>query len=162
MQVVSSDDEVPTQTLRPRCTAKLSSHLTDANNDATPELRIHQPTHTGFIACGQQQTDSFKLSIAQNQTTQTTRAGPGTYQSNVNSRAASDSAASDGAASAKTIPRPVRPQDGVNGDGFFYDVHVQPVNEPKKRHQDKTCDVNGFFDPRPLCQVEYWQKTKHS
>ncbi|KAF9232872.1 WD40-repeat-containing domain protein [Melanogaster broomeanus] len=60
----------------------------------------------------------------------------------------------DGAASAKTIPRPVRPQDGVDEDGFFHDVHVQPVNEPKKRRQDKTCDVNGFFGPRPLCQVE--------
>ncbi|KAF9237263.1 hypothetical protein BU15DRAFT_63324 [Melanogaster broomeanus] len=50
--VISSDDEARAQTLRPRRTAKLSSRLTDANNDATPELRIHQPTHTRSIAHG--------------------------------------------------------------------------------------------------------------
>jgi hypothetical protein len=44
MLVLSSDNEVPAsnQTHRPRRTAKLSSRLTDPNNHATPELRIHQ------------------------------------------------------------------------------------------------------------------------
>lgn len=43
--------------------------------------------------------------------------------------------------------RPIHPQDNVDGDGFFNNVHVQPVNELKPRCEDKTWDVSTFFGP---------------
>jgi hypothetical protein len=41
----------------------------------------------------------------------------------------------------------VHPQDNIDGDGFFDDVHVQPVDEPKPQREDKTRDVSAFFGP---------------
>ena len=42
MQAIPSDDEVLVQPVRPHHVAKLLSHLTDPNNDATPKLRSHK------------------------------------------------------------------------------------------------------------------------
>ena len=42
MQAILSDDEVLVQPVQPRRIAKLLSHLTDPNNDATPKLRSHK------------------------------------------------------------------------------------------------------------------------
>ena len=42
MQAIPSDDEVLVRPVRPRRVAKLSSRLTDPNNDATPELHSHK------------------------------------------------------------------------------------------------------------------------
>ncbi|KAF8547358.1 hypothetical protein OG21DRAFT_1527217 [Imleria badia] len=54
------------------------------------------------------------------------------------------------AESASAVPRRVRPahpQNEVDGDGFFDNVHVQPVDELKPWHEDKTQDVSAFFGP---------------
>jgi len=51
---------------------------------------------------------------------------------------------------ASAVPRHVRPtcpQDEVDGDGFFNDVHAQPVDEQKPWREDKTRDVSAFFGP---------------
>ena len=42
MQAILSDDEALVRPVRPRRVAKLSSRLTDPNNDATPELHSHK------------------------------------------------------------------------------------------------------------------------
>ncbi|KIK78224.1 hypothetical protein PAXRUDRAFT_28670 [Paxillus rubicundulus Ve08.2h10] len=237
MQVISSDNEVPAQTLQPRHHTKLSSCLTDTNNNAIPELCIHQPIHARSITCGTHPTNTVTLDTskrtavtinssesdhtdddgkpkdiprqskrlclhhagsisaddellqANSRATSVLEVPDEEYDSPANGqvggqgstsksvphcghaqgmeheadndlelgttsksmhdhgRVQGTSKAENDLESAKTVPRLICPENGVDEDGFFHDIHAQPINGPKKRGEDKTRNVNAFFTP---------------